>query len=123
MPVTTNEATIASSYVPQGIVVPLDNHFVNSVIVVDIQQNTTPVEAWVQIYLTSGDSAISNRVATLSQGYVGTGQDCAWTGRIIADPHTFLVASIMGPATARYRMSATVYKIITMEGGTVIVDP
>lgn len=123
MPVAVEETTIIVSYIRQIFTIPTDNHWVTAITLVDIDQNTSPVDCWANIGLQLEFGSFETRIATLAAGYLGTGCDLFWSGKIIADPATAIFAELFGVATKRYRLIAVVNKIITTEGNRIVVDP
>lgn len=123
MPVSTAEITLTLSYVPQVVSVPVDNHWVTALTLINLSQDASPVEAWASIGFAQNQPSLQNTIAILAQGYLGTHAALFWTGKLIADPDTFLYAHILGNASHKFRLVAITNKILGIENGRIVVDP
>lgn len=123
MPVIATESTIAISYQPQLVSIPVDNHWVTAITLINIDHDTPPVDCWALIGLKDETGSWQTRFSTLAAGYCGSSCDVYWSGKIIADPATAIFAELLGEATRRYRLVAVVNKIIATEGNRIVVDP
>jgi hypothetical protein len=123
MPTSVAEHTIVVSRVAESFSIPTDNHWVTAITLLDINENTRPNDAWGIIGLAQADTQISNRIATVAQGYLGRANDIFWTGKLIADPNTVIFAQVNGTTTRKYRLVVILNPIITTEGNLIVVDP
>jgi len=123
MPIIQVQATISVSLRPQIVLIPTDNHWVTAITLFSLDQESPPVECWAQIGLLGGGSTLEHKAATLAQGACGSGSDVFWSGKIIADPNTFIFANLIGTTTRQYRLVAVVNTIISTEGNLIVVDP
>ena len=123
MPLAVAETVLAASFTRQLVTIPTDNHWVTAISVVNMDQDTEPVECWVTIGLQQSGGSYETRICTLAQGYCGTATDVFWSGKLIADPGTAIFAELFGTITKTYRLLAVLNPIIATQEGLIVVDP
>ena len=123
MPVTSADITLAASYLPQVVSIPVDNHWVTAMTLINISQNSEPTQTWASIGIAQNQPSLENSIAIVAQGYLGTTAALFWTGKLIADPDSLLYARIYGTLAHTFRLVAITNKILGIVDGRIIVDP
>ncbi len=82
-----------------------------------------PTLNYAEVWVSSGSSEPAARIATLANGYVSFLHAISWVGSLPTEPTSFIGVSIWGLANVRFRLSASLWKIITADDGGFRVDP
>ncbi len=96
---------------------------VKAVTLFDLENAYEPTDIYAEIGVMAGGKTLAHRVALLNAGYCGSMAPLGWTGSYPTEADMFIYAALLGPAGHKYRLVASLWKIISQEGGTFIVDP
>lgn len=123
MSVLTKDNIITTSGVIDITWMRSEFQIVKAVSLFDIENAYTPTDIHAEIGIMSGGRSIEHRVALFNAGYCGGNAPLGWTGSYPTELGNFIYAALLGPAGHKYRLVATLWKIVADEGGRFLVDP
>ena len=123
MPVLTKDNILDATGVAEITWMRSEFQIVRSIALIDLEHAYDPTDAFAEIGIMSGGRTLAHRVAPLATGYVGSFSPVIWDGSMPTELDSFIYALVIGTAGHKFRLAATVWKIVTAQDSTFRVDP